>query len=297
MANKKNTNKQNIVRNKKNTENKRKYLFIGFICSIILLVFVLIIVLNLNSKSKSEARSVMNSFYKYYESKEPKIIFYYDSKEDDVTSAYEMEYLIRISKDYDIEYLNIDKSKLSEKKCEEIELKLGIESSSPVIAVVKNKLVVAVQNGFIESNKLVDFLISANILDKDSKYIPTNNLKFINYSDYKKLLSDEKDHILIIGESGCLYCKEAKPILNNISKAYKVTINYLDVTDLSSDDLKELFEKLPELGYDNDKLKDEGVFGMPTILIIKKGKIESYLESLHTLEEYISFFEKNNVIE
>lgn len=295
----KNNNKQTKKQTKKLTnEQKRKFEIIGFSCSIVLLVLVLFGILQINTKVKSENEDIMVQFYKYYESLDSKVIYYYNSTEiSDKKSNYELDYLVRISKDYKIDFLSIDMAKLNTKNREDIESKLGINGISPTTIVVKDKNIVAVQEGFIESHKLVDMFVEAHILEKGSKYIPVDNLKFINYDKYLELLDSTENQVVVVGEAGCEYCIAIKPIINNISKAYKIDINYLDVTDMKQGELKEFFDKLPELGYDNDNLKTNGTFSMPTMLLIKDKKVISYLEEVKSLEEYVSYLKENNIIE
>lgn len=292
-------NKQTKKQTKKLTnEQKRRFEIIGFSCSIVLLVLVLFGILQINTKVKSETEDMMKQFYKYYDDVDSKVIYYYNSTEtSDKKSSYELDYLVRISKDYKIDFLPLDMSKLNTKNREEIESTLGINGISPTTVVVKNKNIVAVQEGFIESHKLVDMFIEAKILDKGSKYVPVDNLNFINYEKYLELLDGKKHEVVVVGEAGCEYCIAIKPILNNISKAYKIDINYLDVSDMKQDELKDFFDKLPDLGYDNDNLKNNGTFSMPTMLLIKDGKIISYLEEVKSLEEYVSYLKENDIIE
>lgn len=293
MSNKK-LNKQN---NKKQQKlNNKKHLIISFGSLIILLLLILIIILVFNTKNKSD-KSIIKEFNTYYESNNRSVIFYYDS--DDSKKEYELdiEYLTQLKRDYDIEVLFINKKELTEKHIKDIEYKLGIKNTLPVISVVSNKQIIGAYEGIIESHNLVNLLINTNVLDKDSKYKDIDNINFIGYKEYKEIFDNNDTNIVVIGRAGCKYCAAVKPILNNIGKAYKVDINYLDINDIDKEDLKELFEQLPEKGYDNNKLKDEGVFSMPTLLIIKKGKITSYIENQQSLEDYIKYLKDNDVIE
>ncbi len=277
---------------------KRKFQIIILISCVILLVFVLFAILNFSKVLKSESKNLMEKFDEYFSSKELKIVYYYSSVDtDDNKAIYELEYLLNLKKEYDIDYLDIDKSKLNNKNINKIENSLGIEGTYPTTVVVKNSQVVAVQEGFIESHKLVNFLIEANVLDKTSKYKDVDNLKFINYDDYKKILKSEKINIVVVGKAGCEYCMSAKPILNNISKAYKVKVNYLDLTDMNTNDLNDFSENLKKLEFDSETFLENESLNLPTILIIKKGKIVSYLEGLKSLEEYIDYLKENEAIE
>ena len=299
MTKKKTNNKQNkTIEKKLSNENKRRFEIIGFTLSIILLLLILVAVLKFNTKVKSEERNIMSQYSEYYSSKESKIFIYYNSKDDENDySLIDLEYLNQLRRDYKIDYLGIDASLLNDKNRKTIESELGIEDVYPTIVVVKNGQVLGVQKGFIESHNLVKFFIEVNILDKDSKYSTIDNLKFIDYKDYKEILEKKEKSIVVVGQSGCKYCKSAKPILNNISKAYKVNIYYLDVSDLERADAQEFFTELPKIGYDDESLTKDGTFSMPTLLIVKKGKVVSYLQELKSLDEYVKYLKDNEVIE
>ena len=295
---KKNNNKQVVVQKNNNiSKQTKKRLIIGVSSSIILLVLILLGTLSLTSKSKSDSRKMLDSFYKFYESKDYKIICYYNSEVNDNEAYFELEYLLQLSKQYGIEYTEVDSSKISEKNQNKIKKLLGIEGVNPTTVVVKNKKVIAQQEGFIENNKLVELLVDAKVLDKGSKLKSIDNLKFIDYKEFKDIAEDEDISIVVIGQSACKYCNSVKPILNNISKAYKIDINYFNVNEESTDNLKEFFDILPDMGYDDEKLKTDEIFYMPTVLIIKDNKIISYLQNEHTLEEYVDYFKENDVIE
>lgn len=290
-------NKQNKT-NKKKLSNKQKRTFgiIGFTCLIVLLIFILIIFLSINTE-KSDSKKLYEQFNEYYSSNTEKVVLYFDSEDDkQVENNIEISYLNQLSRDYNFKYLKLDLSKLSKEKKNEIDSKLGIKKY-PSVAVLKNKKVVAINEGFIESHNLTNLLISVNILPKDGKYKYISNIIFIDYNKYKKIIDKKDTNIIVIGQAGCQYCYAVKPILNNISRAYDVDVNYLDVSDLSKNDLKELFDKLPSLGYNDKSLTTNDTFSMPTILLTKKGKIIKYIQGEKTLEEYIKLFKEYNVIE
>lgn len=292
-------NKQNKTNKEKlSNKQKRKFGIIGFTCLIILLLFILVLILSFNTVNKSDAKKIMKKFDEYYNSSTEKVVLYYDSKmENQIENDLEIMYMKQLSSDYNIEYLKIDAALLSKKNRKEIEDKLGINEVFPSIAVLKNNKVVAINEGFIESHKLTSLLIDTKVLPKDAKYKYISNLTFISYKDYKKIIKEKDVNIIVIGQSGCQYCNSVKPILNNISRAYDKDIYYLDVDDISKEDLKELFEKLPSYGYDDESLTKDNSFSMPTVLLFKKSKILKYIQGQKELEEYIKVFEDNKAIE
>lgn len=295
-SNKNKTNKSKQKKDKRLKEIKNKNrIFIIVIFFITLLAFLLFGILKMNSSSYDNNK-LMKIFEEKYSSNVTEIIFYNDSENNDDSTDLERGYLIQLSKDYDIDYFDLDISKLSNKDKEEINIKLGISGETPSIIVVQDKKVVAVQEGFIESHNLVSLLIKLNILKEGSKYKTIDNLVFIDYDKYDEIIREKKNAIIVVGKAACKYCESVKPIFNNISKAYKTNIYYLDLSDLKQDDAKKFFDKLPEQGYKEEKLETDGIFSTPTLLVIKKGKIDSYLESARSLEDYIDYLKENEMI-
>ena len=294
---KNNKNKQNKTNQEKLSNNKRKKQIISFTCIIILLILSLIVIL-ISTNVKSDSKNLMKQFNNYFSSDTEKVILYYDSKaEDSKENSIEKSYLSDLSKQFKIDFLTIDISLLNKKDKSTIENKLGISGTTPSVIVTKNEKIISVSDGFIESHNLVSLLISSNVLKEDSKYKNIDNLKFIDYKKYKELLEKKDSNIIVVGQSGCEYCNAVKPILNNISKAYKVNIYYFDVKDIDNNDLQKFFDELPKIGYDDESLETEGSFSMPTVLITKKGKITSFLQGQQSLEKYIKYFKEQNVIE
>lgn len=282
-------NKNSKITNEKN----KKRIFIISILFILILAFLLFGILKLSSSSNNN-RIIL--FEEKYNSSTKEIIFYYDGQNIDDSINIEQGYLLQLKKDYSIDYFDLDISKMSSKDKEKIDSKLGISGKTPSIIVVQDKKIVAVQEGFIESHNLVSLFIKLNILKEDSKYKTVDNLVFIDYKQYKEIIENKKDSIIIVGKAACKYCESVKPIFNNISKAYKEDIIYLDLSDLSQDDIKDFFDEIPKQGYKEESLKKDGSFSTPTLFIIKRGKIDSYLEGARTLEEYVSYLKENKMI-
>lgn len=293
---KKNINNKRKQSNKSKlevTKNKNR-IFLGVLISITLLALFLFGILKITSSSHND---IMTKFEEVYESDDEQIIFYNDSSTTYVDeNSLENDYLIQIKKDFKIDYLDVDISKMNNKNIDDINNKLGISGKTPSIIVVKDKKIIAVNEGFIESHNLISFLVKANVLKEGDKYSKVDNLKFIDYDRYNEIIKEKKDSIVVVGKAACKYCESVKPILNNISKAYKVDINYLDLSDMKKEDAQDFFEKIPEQGYKEEKLENEGVFSTPTLFIIKKGKIDNYMQNARSLDEYVEYLKDNKMI-
>ena len=290
--NKNNYSKQNNNNKIEKVDNKNN-VFIIVILLVVLLAFLLFGILKISSSNNN---NIMKQFEEKYNSNTMQILFYNDSKNNDDATDLERSYLIQLGKDYNIDFFDLDISKLSKKDKEEIDNKLGVSGEIPSIIIVKDKKIVAVQEGFIESHNLVSLLIKLKLLDKDSKYKNIDNLTFIDYDKYNEIIKSKDNAIIVVGKAACKYCESIKPIFNNISKAYKTDIYYLDLSDLKQESATKFFEEIVKQGYEDEELKEEGMFNTPTVLVVKKGKIDSYIQNARTLEEYIEYLKENKMI-
>ncbi|MEG2322544.1 MAG: thioredoxin family protein [Bacilli bacterium] len=191
---------------------------------------------------------------------------------DDMTKRYKFNYLYVNTDDLSSNYLN------------QIISKLGIEKvTTPYLAVVSNKGVVAKQEGFTDYDKTFEFLQKNNIIGKEEKLL----LNYIDFDQYKTLIAEDKANVIVIGQSTCGYCIQAKLILNQIAEEEKVTINYLNVSYLTEEQGKE-FEKSFE--YFSKE------WGTPILFISKQGKMLDIKEQLGTKEEYKEILKKQGIL-
>ena len=248
-------------------------------------------------KWNSENKSIMESFREYLSREEVSFIYFTSSEcpycdiQDPIVK--------QIAKDYDIDYLEVDKIKLNSKQIEEIATTLKIDSKAPTptMAIVKNNEVVATRIGVTEGHVLVKFLIRNGVLKEGAQYTPEQNLTFIDYDIFQELREEEGPVAVIIGGLVCPYCASAKPILSNIAKAYDIEINYLTLESMSKENINNVFSELVDMGYANKKFIDEGKFSTPAILVFEDGKIIGEMEGLANVTEYAAFFKKYKVIE
>ena len=239
--------------------------------------------------STKESKEILDNFYKYMKSEEAKVIYYGSAN----CSYCELETPImeQIKEDYDMNYLYIDAAKLTSSEQEEIIEKLDIEGSTPTVAVVKDDQVVDVNVGYVGGGEMVNFLKENEVLSEDATYKPEENLTFINFEKYKELVGSDSDSIIVIGQTTCSHCIEVKPVLSHIAGNYDIEINYLNLTEMNSDDQTELIESLKNLGY-----SDADNLGTPLTLIVKDKKISSTIEGSNPPSYVIREFKKAGMI-
>ena len=93
---------------------------------------------------------------------------------------------------------------------------------------------------------------------------------------------------MVFAQTGCSHCEEARPVLNDIAEEYGITINYLNITDLSTDDQTSMTESL-------DILSDG--FGTPLTIVVQNKEVIDSIEGHDSEETMVEFFKENGFIE
>lgn len=184
---------------------------------------------------------------------------------------------------FDYVYMNI--KELGKNYTSKMINKLGLtEIRTPYLAIIQNGKVIDSQPGYVDYDKLFEFAQKNEIIDKDA----TLPLNYIGLKEYKELLAGKEKSVIVVGQSTCGYCIQAKLILNQIADENDVTINYLNISYLNEDEGKEFQESL-------DYFKTED-WGTPVMIVVQDGKMVDILESLNSKENYISFLKKQEVL-
>lgn len=245
---------------------KKNIIKYGIYILVAVLTFALVIFI-MNYINKQKIENTMKKFDAAFESKEKQIIFF--ASETCHFCQLEKPILKQIVKDYNLDYIDIDASKLSEKQLNKVLKKLDIEYGTPTTVVLENGKPLYKQIGYVDGQDYVDFFIEAGLIKKDSKYLPEKNISFINFDEFKDL----NDGIVAIGYSANSDCNDIKKVLSNIAQDKKVTISYYNVAKLNEEEYYATFDYLDEINTKNYKLYEDDKFVYPTILVIKNGKI------------------------
>ena len=103
-----------------------------------------------------------------------------------------------------------------------------------------------------------------------------------------KLLASKDKEVIVVGQTTCGYCVQAKVILNDVVAEHEVEINYIDFAKLDTDE-QEAFVDALEYFQEED-------WGTPIMMIVQDGEIVDMIEQLATEDEYVEFLEENEVI-
>lgn len=280
------------------SKEKKKTIILTVVLSIICLGLIgFLIVDTLKEKgiiTSEETNEIMKEFNKQFNSKERKVIFFASS-----TCGYcelQKPILETIAEDYDMEYLEIDAATLGVKQRSEIIEKLEIEGKTPTTVIVQNGDVVDVANGYIEGKYYVEFFADNELIPEDAVYSKENNLTFINFEEYEDIVDKKGTHVVVVGQTTCSHCIAFKPALNKVAGEYDLTINYLNLTEMSEEEYEDFQESLKEIKYDDPDFVEKGQFGTPLTLIIENGKVKDYISGQRTNSQLVREFKKAGLI-
>lgn len=278
-------------------EKKKTIIFTIALAIVALLLIVAFVFMELRENGvigSPESNEIMEKFDKNYNSKERKIIYYSSSACS--YCKFQTPILETIAEDYDLEYYSIDSTLLSNEQRKEILEKLDIEQATPTTVIVEDGKVIAKQVGYADGSKFVKFLKENKILSKDAVYSTEKYITFINYDEYEELLENNKTNIIVVGQTTCSHCIAIKPALNSVAEDYNLTINYLNLTDLSKEESEEFFDSLEEIEYNDPDFLKDGSFGTPLTLMVKDGKVFDYINGSRTISQLVREFIKAGII-
>lgn len=262
---------------------------VGILIGALMLVILLFVAALINDQKQKQ--KAMDSYLNAIEKKGTNLI--YIGREGCSYCQQFAPVIAGLSSTYGFKYTYVDTDKITEEQLSKIITKLDVDSDSfgtPTIAVTKDGKSVDSNIGALDREGLFDFLQKNGVISKDETLKDEYaNLSTIDYSKYEKILEDGNRSVVVIGQTGCTYCEQAKPILNEIANEYDVTINYLNLTDLSEDESKDLFDSL-------EYLKKLESVGTPLTLVIKDKKVVGHLDGAQEKESFVKFFKENKMI-
>ncbi len=261
------------------SENKKIIILLGAIVTIILLIVVCSFIEN------KKSRDYLNDFYSAFNGSEEKLVMI--GRDNCSWCQLFKPSLDSMHDKYKLEYLYVNTNELTSSVFKKLLKDVGVdekEFGTPYTIVVKEGKVVDSLNGYVDEVELLDFLKSHKFVSSDVKL----SLNYIDYSGFKNVAKSSENKILVLGQTTCGYCIKAKPILSKIADEYGITINYLNVNTLSSEESGKLSKYVSYLG--------ENQWGTPLTIIVKNGEVIDSANGLLDEEGYVKLFKDNGFI-
>lgn len=111
----------------------------------------------------------------------------------------------------------------------------------------------------------------------------------ISYADYKNKVENNDMFLLIIVRDGCGYCEMYSPIVKEVADEYKLPIYYINLSNLSNEDIDELSS--------TNKYLKKNKWGTPTTLFMYGENIVDSISGYVEKEEFVEFVKENFKVE
>ena len=109
--------------------------------------------------------------------------------------------------------------------------------------------------------------------------------KTISYTEYEELMNSNKPFLMVIIQDGCGYCQMYEPVVEEVADELGISVNYLNLTNLSSEEGTKLSES-------NSYLK-KNQWGTPTTLFMVGDKVIDSIGQYVEKDDFVDFVEKN----
>lgn len=265
-------------------EEKKLYILLGIIVSVIVLLFGIIFLNEHNSKKYLE------KFEEAFNGEEQEMVLL--ARENCSYCQMFNPLLDYMAEKYNFEYLYVDTNKLTNKALSTVLEKIKVDEDdfgTPHLTLVKSGTVIGDIPGYADEQKLLEFL-------KKHGYAGENEvspLNYLSFESYKETIKSSTPEVIVIGQESCGYCMMVKPVLLSIADKYNVKINYLNMTELNnSENSKEI---LTEFNTSLAYLSEEE-WGTPLMLIVKDNQVVGHYNGYGSEENYIKFLKEQGII-
>lgn len=279
-------------------KEKKKTIIVTVVLSVICLALIgIFAVMELKQSGVIDSEytsEIMEEFYEEFNSKERTVIFFASSG----CGYCELQkpILETIAEDYDMDYLEIDSALLGAKQRNEIVKKLGIEGKTPTTVIVQNGKVIDIAVGYKDGSSYVKFFASNEMIPENAKYSEEAYITFIDYSDFEGMIDKNDTNVVVVGQTSCGHCIAFKPAINSVAEDYDVTINYLNLTEMTEDEYNSFTQDLKDIEYNDPDFVEKGSFGTPLTLIIENGKVKDYISGQRTKSQLVRELKRAGII-
>lgn len=108
----------------------------------------------------------------------------------------------------------------------------------------------------------------------------------IDYTTYKNLQEANKPFIVIIAQTGCHYCEQYRPVVEEVANEMGIPFNWIDVSKLTE-------EEYTEFNKSNTYLKRNKSWGTPTTLLLNNSDTIATINGAVEKESLKSFLNTN----
>jgi len=279
--------KSNVEKKNKKKINKKiiqkVFIAIFTLVCIVLIVLFIKLIKDKQQNTKVEFKEVtLNEYLDLYKSEELQFIYLTNNTCMDCAD-YEST-ISKIQAEYKLSIKLFDITNLTENNLEKIKSSNSAFTNDidiPIILAIKGGKEINYIRGVKEYSVLKKF-IENSINPKE-----TNSFEKISLDKYLTLLKNKETAFIYIGNSDNSGCKKFSPILESVSSERKMKVYYLNTDIIKTSDEWEKLENSSKIFND--------VWFMPTVLVVKNGKIKDYKMETLNKTDLEKFLKKNGL--
>lgn len=237
-----------------------------------------------------KGKNIIESFDSAYNGSEAKIIYI-----GRPTCGYCVQLkpvLDEMTEQYGLEYVYVNTDDISDSQLSHVLGTLDFDESefgTPSLAIVKDGKKVAEQLGSTDEEGLLAFFKDGGLVDESVQLEDdTPNLTKIDYAGYEDLLNSDEKFVVVLGQTSCGACISAKPVLDAVAEEYSIEINWLNLTNISSDEFSSLTSSLAYF--------DDSSISTPLVLVIQDKEVVADFVGATDEAGYTDFFKENGLI-
>ena len=186
-----------------------------------------------------------------------------------------------VKKEVEVKEIKKDEKKVAPVKEEKTEKKsFKLTSKQKDIVLILLVVVLLAVAAIVTSTKKDEINI-----DLPAVVIGEAGTKTITYSEYEDLMNSENPFLVVIIQDGCSHCISFEPIVDEVANEYKIPVNYLNLSTLSS-------EEYSSLSKSNSYLRTKE-WGTPTTLFMYKDKVIDSLGGETNKDSFAKFVKEN----
>lgn len=107
----------------------------------------------------------------------------------------------------------------------------------------------------------------------------------ITYEQYKEKVANNDLFLVVIVRDGCGYCEMYEPIVEEVANEYKLPVYFINLTNLSSEDVDDLSS--------TNKYLKKNKWGTPTTLFMYGENIVDSISGYVEKDSFVSFVKEN----
>ena len=111
----------------------------------------------------------------------------------------------------------------------------------------------------------------------------------ISYDQYSEFVDNGDAFIVVIERTGCSFCTMFMPIVEEVANDKKIPLYYIDIAELSQEDMN-------KLDSTNDYLRKNSDWGTPTTLFMLGDRVLDAIGGYVEKDDVLSFIDGRVVV-